>query len=120
MGFTTFSRRDAQRFRKVYPRIRKTPRFVTMSDAFMSVESDKVSFTNQSEGTYTFQLEYNEIPTVELTAELGTSAVVASSGDPDIGMVSVFITSLTTKTVTFETSAPFTGRIHIQVFKIGS
>ena len=47
MGFTTFNRRDAQRFRKVYPRIRKTPRYFTISDEAMSVESTKVELTNQ-------------------------------------------------------------------------
>jgi hypothetical protein len=34
-------------------------------------------------------------------------------------MVNVFITALTTTTVTWETSAPFTGTIHIQIFNIG-
>ena len=48
MGFTTFNRRDAQRFRKVYPRIRKTPRYFTISDQAMSVESTKVEMDNQT------------------------------------------------------------------------
>ena len=69
MGFTTFNRRDAQRFRKVYPRIRKTPRFFTISDEAMSVESTKVSLENQTQGEFVFQLEYETIPTVVLTAE---------------------------------------------------
>tara|TARA_B100000674_G_C37583767_1_gene797578 strand:- start:41 stop:376 length:336 start_codon:yes stop_codon:yes gene_type:complete len=111
MGFTTFSRRDAQRFRKVYPRIRKTPRFFTISDEQMSIESTKVSLNNEVQGEFNFQLEYNQIPTVQLSAE--------TSSD-DQGMVNVFITQLTTKFVKFETSAPFTGQIHIQIFKVGS
>lgn len=110
MGFTTFRRRDGQRFKKVYPRIRKTPRFFTISDATMAVESSKVTMTNEASGEFSFQLEYESIPTVQLTAE-------ASSNDQ--GMVNVFITQLTTTSVTWETSAPFTGQIHIQVFKIG-
>tara|TARA_A100001515_G_scaffold143642_1_gene145316 strand:- start:136 stop:471 length:336 start_codon:yes stop_codon:yes gene_type:complete len=111
MGFTTFSRRDAQRFRKVYPRIRKTPRFFTISDEQMSIESTKISLNNEVQGEFNFQLEYNQIPTVQLSAE--------TSSD-DQGMVNVFITQLTTKFVKFETSAPFTGQIHIQIFKVGS
>ena len=111
MGFTTFNRRDAQRFRKVYPRIRKTPRYFTISDEPMSVESDRVLMNNKTTERYNFQLEYDSIPTVQLSAEVSSD---------DQGMVNVFITELTTKFVVFETSAPFTGNIHIQVFKIGS
>ena len=111
MGFTTFNRRDAQRFRKVYPRIRKTPRYFTISDEAMSIESSKVPMANETEGEFRFQLEYNQIPTVQLTAE--------TSSDNQ-GMVNVFITQLTTEFVVFETSAPFSGDIHIQIFKIGS
>ena len=110
MGFTTFNRRDAQRFRKVYPRIRKTPRFFTISDSAMSVESAKVSLENQTQGEFVFQLEYETIPTVVLTAE---------TSDDNQGMVNTFITHLTTKDIKFETSAPFTGLIHIQIFRIG-
>ena len=110
MGFTTFSRRDAQRFRKVYPRIRKTPRYFTISDQAMSVESHKVSMENASAGEFSFQLEYDRLPTVVLTAELSSDSQ---------GMVNAFVTSLTLTKVMFETSAPFTGTIHIQMFKIG-
>ena len=106
MGFTTFRRRDAQRFRKVYPRIRKTPRFFTISDRAMSIEQAKVELTNETVGRFNFQLEYEQIPTVEITAEHSTDSQ---------GMVNIFITELTTKYVRFETSAPFTGFIHIQL-----
>ena len=111
MGFTTFNRRDAQRFRKVYPRIRKTPRYFTISDEQMSIESSKVPMDNATQGEFTFQLEYDQIPTVQLTAE--------TSSDNQ-GMVNVFITQLTTEFVVWETSAPFSGDVHVQVFKIGS
>ena len=110
MGFTTFRRRDGQRFKKVYPRVRKTPRFFTISDATMTVESAKVVMTNAPSGQYTFETSFESIPTVELTSE-------ASSDDQ--GMVTTFITSLTTTKVIWETSAPFTGTIHIQVITVG-
>lgn len=111
MGFTTFNRRDAQRFRKVYPRIRKTPRFFTISDEAMSIESTKVTLDNTTSGQFNFQLAYESIPTVQLSAEVSSDSQ---------GMVNVFITQLTTEFVIFETSAPFSGDIHIQIFKIGS
>ena len=59
---------------------------------------------------YTFQLAYDRIPTIVLSAETSTDSQ---------GMVNVFITSLDTKTVQWETSAPFTGIIHVQVFVVG-
>ena len=110
MGFTTFRRRDAQRFRKVYPRIRKTPRFFTISDSTMIIESAKVTMNNETSGQYTFVTSFDAVPNVQVTAE--------TSSD-DQGMVNLFITALTTKTVTFETSAPFTGTVHIQIIDIG-
>ena len=110
MGFTTFRTRDGQRFRKVYPRIRKTPRFFTISDESMIVESAKVTLTNQTNGDYNFVTTFDSIPNVQVTAE--------TSSD-DQGMVNLFITQLTTEKVTFETSAPFTGVVHIQVITIG-
>ena len=107
MAFTTFKRRDGQRFRKVYPRIRKTPRFFTISDETMIVESTKVALSNQTTATYNFQTEYLSVPTVQISAE---------PSDDSQGMVNVFITALTTSAVTFETSAPFTGNIHPLIF----
>ena len=110
MGFTTFRRRDGQRFRKVYPRIRKTPKFYTVSDETMTIESAKVEMTNATTGTFSFQLSYDSVPTVQLSSE-------ASSDDQ--GMVNIFITAITTQDISWETSAPFTGTVHIQVLVIG-
>ncbi len=110
MGFTTFRTRDGQRFRKVYPRVRKTPRFFTISDSSMIVESAKITLANGTGGQYDFVTNFTSIPNVQLSAE---------TSDDAQGMVNVFITALTTDRVTFETSAPFTGDIHIQVIKIG-
>lgn len=110
MGFSTFRRRDMQRFRKLYPRIRKTPRYFTISDASMSVESDRISMSNEIRQEYSFQLEYDRIPTVVLSAE---------TSDDNQGMVNVFIVKLDTASVMWETSAPFTGTIHVQVFVVG-
>ncbi len=110
MAFTTFKRRDAQRFRKLYPRIRKTPRYFTQSDEQMTVESQTVEVDNSSGYTYRFLTRYDTIPTVALSAQLGTTME---------GMVNVFITSLDVNGFTCEFSAPFTGKLHIQVFLIG-
>jgi hypothetical protein len=110
MAFTSFRKRDGQRFRKVYPRIRRTPKYFTISDKEMIIESEKVSMSNSSQGSYEFREIYDSIPTVQISAE---------SSDDSQGIVNVFITVLTTKRVQWETSAPFTGTIHVQVIKVG-
>ena len=110
MAFTTFKRRDAQRFRKLYPRIRKTPRYFTQSDEQMTVESQTVQVTNSSAYSYKFLTEYTTPPTVALSAQLGSEME---------GMVNVFITHLDVNGFNCEFSAPFTGQLHIQVFLIG-
>tara|TARA_B100002019_G_scaffold233014_1_gene206923 strand:- start:89 stop:424 length:336 start_codon:yes stop_codon:yes gene_type:complete len=110
MGFTTFRRRDGQRFRKVYPRVRKTPRFFTISDETMIVESAKVTMTNETSATYSFDTQFESIPTVQVTAQ---------TSDDNQGMINVFVTSLSTTQVRWETSAPFTGTIHIQIIDVG-
>ena len=111
MAFTSFRKRDGQRFRKVYPRIRRTPKYFTISDKEMIMESEKITMSNGTEGFYEFQEQYATIPTVQVSAETSTDAQ---------GMVNIFITSLTTKRVQWETSAPFTGTIHVQVIKVGT
>ena len=95
----------------MYPRIRKTPRFFTISDEAMSIESKKIQMTGETSGRYDFQIPYVQIPTVQLSTEVS---------DDNQGMVNIFITQLTTTFVVFETSAPFSGTVHVQVFKIGS
>tara|TARA_A100001015_G_scaffold86850_1_gene96550 strand:- start:2632 stop:2964 length:333 start_codon:yes stop_codon:yes gene_type:complete len=110
MAFTTFKTRDGQRFRKVYPRIRKSPRSFTISDEPMVVESTKVTLSNSVNGSYNFQTKFTTIPNVQISAQ---------PSDDAQGMVNIFITSLTTNSVTFETSAPFSGIVHIQIIKIG-
>lgn len=108
MGFTRFRKRDANRYRKVYPRIRKTPKFFAISEKTMILEQTKIELTNGTGGSYSFENVYGAIPTIQISAEASGSQ----------GMVNVFLTSLSVTSVTFETSAPFTGAIHIQVIKI--
>ena len=99
-------RYDLSRFKKVYPLLREKPNLRELSDEITSqidVEVEVLSFDNTNTGSYTFKKTYSSIPIVAATAENEN--------------VNVFITSLTTTSVIIESSAEFTGKVHIQVYK---
>ena len=110
MGYTTFKKIDRQRYKKLYPALRKTPRIATISDKSVLLESDSLAFTEASgitSATYTFQSQFEAIPTV-------THGITSTSGD----MVIARITELTTTRVVFQVSAAFDGAIDVQVLQV--
>tara|TARA_Y100000592_G_scaffold90156_1_gene148399 strand:+ start:53 stop:376 length:324 start_codon:yes stop_codon:yes gene_type:complete len=101
-------RYDLSRIKKTYPLLREKPIFKELCDATstsgsVDVEVEVINFNNTYTGSYTFKKTYTSIPIVAATAENEN--------------VNVFITSLNTTSVTIESSADFTGKVHIQVFK---
>tara|TARA_Y100000114_G_C11763244_1_gene331189 strand:+ start:6298 stop:6642 length:345 start_codon:yes stop_codon:yes gene_type:complete len=104
---------DANRVKKIYPLIRLKPVTTTLSGsadhacidaetaiiAFGDISTNTYDFTK----TYTFVKNYNVLPVIALSVE-----------DEN---VNVFVTSLTTTSITIESSAPFIGKVHLQVFK---
>jgi len=105
MAFTKFQRRDAQRLKKVYPAIRKTPRYIVQSDGELNIEMHRQQLSGVEEYTYHYDQPYTSIPQVTTDTE----------GD---GII-VYITSITTTEVQFAFSAPFEGVLHIQIVKVG-
>ncbi len=104
MAGTKFKSRNLNRFRKIYPGIRKKPVNVSMSDKAVTIEEAIVSFSNESSKTYTFTASYDSVPSVNLIA------------DDD---VNVFITAISTSSVTIGTSSNITGNVHVQILKVG-
>jgi hypothetical protein len=99
---------DNNRLRKNYPLIRVKPVFsvVAKGDSLgIGAEVAIVDFDNSFSEVYSFQKQYDILPSIALT--------------PEIENVNVFISSisLATQRVTIESSAPFTGKVHIQVFE---
>ena len=92
---------DMNRFRKVYPLIRRKPKMKKLVGSDSGVEANVITFTDSSQQKYTFLNEYIEIPVCILT--------------PEDENVNVYITSLTIKDVIIEASAPFTGNVHIHI-----
>ena len=110
MSHSTFKKIDRQRYKKIYPARRKTPRIATISDKSISIESKSIAFT-ESSGitivTHKFENQYTTVPTV-------TFGITSTNGD----MVIARITSITTTFVIVEITAPFDGSVDIQILQV--
>jgi len=108
---TKFKRRDLNRYRKVYPYLRKRPVLTYISDKEFIIETGEISFTNTDSGTYTFTEVYTSAPTV--------TAISYDSENNNTANVNVFVDSVSTTSVTIKTSQTFTGKITFQAIMIG-
>lgn len=101
-----FTKKDRNRYRKVYRYIRKKPSFEFCSSEQFEMIAGFVSFSDTNQATYTFDsgVSFTNVPVMTVTS-------VDSEGN-DQADVNVFITAISTTAATIETSAPFTGRVH--------
>ena len=107
----TFTKRDKNRYRKTYNFLRRKPVFQFCSDDDFKLVVGEVEFSNTSGPvTYTFPttISYSNIPIV--------TAISYDSENNGSADVNIFITSITTTEVQFESSAPFTGKVHFHIF----
>ena len=115
MGSTTFTRRNLNRYVKVYPFVRRTPRWQLLSDSNANIEVAKISFDNMSSASYTFKGGtlagggYTSVPVITATS------VEISTSSPQGADVNVYITTVTQYAVTVASSHTFTGEVHIQI-----
>ena len=98
--------KNQNRFRKVYPGIRKTASDQALYPT--KVEAGSISLSNESSGTYTFSYTYS-------TPQAVTATVYSSDGG---GNTSVYISSISSTEVNVETSVNITGTIYLQVIEI--
>lgn len=108
-----FKRRDANRFRKVYNYIRKKPVNQFVSDTGFTMVVGDVDFSNSS-GPVTFTYTTAD-PTVVFSNVPVVTALSVDNLSNNSANVNIFITSVTTTQVQFESSAPFTGKVNFQV-----
>jgi hypothetical protein len=113
MGSTKFSKRDKNRFRKVYPYLRVRPRNTYCADKEVIIEVGDIAFSN-TDGpvTYTFTETFVSTPTV--------TAISVDSESNNTADVNIFIDSISTTQVQFSSSAAFTGKVHFQVIMVGT
>ncbi len=107
-----FTKRDLDRFRKVYPFIRRTPRnslYASAPEAIIEIADIVVTATNTV--TYDFKETFPDAPVVTLTAK-------DTDGSPNI--VSAIVTTVNATQVIIGISATFTGTIGLQAIYIPS
>ena len=93
--------KNQNRYRKVYPATRKGGR--AQVSYTTNIEAGEITMADTFEGTYTFTTTFTTIPSVTLSANSN---------------VNVFITALSTTSVSIETSAPMTGKIYVQIIEL--
>ncbi len=92
-------KRNKNQFRKVYPGIRRTPRY----ENIQSMEVGKLTFSNSDQETFFFTNSYGTPPAV-VCSVVGTN-----------GAVSVIVTTLDTRKAVVTTSAKFDGEVHLHI-----
>jgi hypothetical protein len=106
----TFTKKDSNRYRKIYRYIRRKPKYQFVTDDDFKLIVGSVSFEDTSGPvTYTYPatVTYSNVPIV--------TAISYDSENNDAANVNIFITSITTTAVQFSASAPFNGAVHFQI-----
>ena len=111
MASTKTTSLDRNRLGRAYPVVRRSPKNVIISTNTFTAETGEVTFTDETSATYTLREEYTSAPNVTITP-------VDSSGNLTAN-VGVHVTSISTTEVGVQSTAPFTGKVHIQVMSIG-
>lgn len=93
--------KNQNRYRKVYPATRKSGQ--ARVSYTTQVESGEITMVSAFEGTYTFTTQFTKVPSVTASANKN---------------VNVFITALSTTSVSIETSAAITGKIYVQIIEL--
>jgi hypothetical protein len=91
--------------RKVYPFIRRRPVTTLQGDTEIEIEVAKLTLDNESSKTYIFEQVFGGTPTVTLTPK-------------DVN-VNVFISSVSSTSVTINTSDPTQAEIQLTAIYIG-
>lgn len=114
MASTKFTRRDLNRFKKVYPFVQRKPRYVLTTDSEANIEVAEIVFNNEESKTYVFSSIYSAAPTVTIT---GFDSMKDTGGNAN---VSLMVSELTSQQVKIVSSEKFRGSVFIQVISVGS
>jgi len=98
--------RNRNRFQKTYPLIRRRPINELVTDKETIIEVTTLIFSDETTKTYNFEQLFP-----------GAPLVTAMSKDANIN---VFIKSVSTASVTVETSEKLVGSVHLHAIYVGS
>jgi hypothetical protein len=105
----TIKKRDQNRFSKIYPYARFQKREVLEVSEDFRVETGTISFIAESgPKSYTFLMSYSSAPSI--------SAISVETTDN--ANVNIYVTSISTTSVSFESSAPFTGDVTFSIIQV--
>ena len=96
-----YIRRNLNQWRKVYPSVRKEPIYETIQ----RIEVGRLVFTDSDSETFSFSNSYDTAPIVTFSA-VGTGA-----------NVNLYCESVSAKSAKINSSAKFTGEVHIHVME---
>jgi hypothetical protein len=115
MAFTKFTKRDLNRYRKVYPYVRREPRMALISNKEVTMEVGSLRFEGENTAIYKRFRFTEHFPSPPMVT--ATSVDSESSGTAD---VNAFIKVVTNEYVEVEVSQKFIGTVHFQAIWIGS
>jgi len=110
MGKAYFKKRDKNRYRKVYPYIRKAPVYEYCSGVPVEIEVGEIEFSNTNTGTHTFATAWENVPFI--------TAISYDSESNNTANVNVYVHSVSLTSVTIKTSAAFTGKVHFHAIRV--
>ena len=112
MASTKFVKRNLNRFRKVYPYLRREPRYELISNTEAIIEVASVPFSQSSSEQYIFKEYFPGVPKV--------TATVVDSGGEETADTSVYISALNSSSVALQTTGLFSGTVHLHIIYLGS
>lgn len=96
-------RYDLNRHRKIYPLIRRKPVYLDIGAGDSEVEANVIIYNNSESETYTFINTYDKLPVCIVS--------------PEDENVNLYISAISTTSVTINASAPFTGKVHLHIYE---
>ena len=114
MASTKFTRRDLNRFKKVYPFVQRKPRFALMSDKEANIEVAEIIFDNEEMKVYEFSTIYSAAPVVTIS---GFDSMSSTNGNANVALM---VSEITSQQVKIVSSEKFRGSVFIQVISVGS
>jgi hypothetical protein len=110
MASTKFKKRNLNRYRKIYPYLRRAPVWSYIANKECIIEVGSIVFTNSNSEIHTFSENYGHIPTV--------TAIAYDSDGNNSADVNVFISALSKTKMTVETSQSFTGTVQFHAIMV--
>ena len=109
MASLVFKKRDLNRFTKVYPYASLPKRNENVPEGNLQLESGFISFTNEAgPKVYNFTVGFTATPSIS-----GVSVETTENAN-----VNVFISSISSISVSFSVSAPFTGLVSFTAIQV--